>query len=213
MKTIDSDALAIVNRALGLTGAGAPVTEFPDGTLDQVLDVSALVRRGRTQAATQGIYGAVLRSVHGAADSNAVTVDPYEVGTTAVIAPYPNPMPPAFEVWLLGGSVRRVSGTGTLTAVLTMTFPAVNQGWGIDNNGVAVLVEAEHPLVFWDASASEGITFGLRNGTRGPFQRIGTRVPRGSNLRLRSTSTALSTWDCSLILGVFPVGLGQDVVV
>lgn len=209
MKRVDSDALGIVTKALGLTGRGAAITEFLDAQLDQTLDVLPLVRRGRTQAGTEGIFTGVLQNVHGAANSLTTSVNPYNIATGR-IAPYPDPVPAQFDIWLLAAVVRQNSGTGTLSAVLD--FQSNVQGWGVDDSGVAVVATLTQPLAFWDAVAVEGITFGLRNGARGPYARLGIRLPRFGDpvLTFRSTSSAVATFSCQVVLGVFPVSLGQD---
>jgi len=209
MKTVDSDALGVVNRALGLSGAGAQRTEFMDGVVDQTIDVAALIRRGRTQGATEGIYTAIMRVINTAANNISTTVDPYAVGTTGLIAPYPNPMPMNFDVWLLGASVDRVSGTGTMSLALRIDFLASQQGWGIDDQGVAVAVASTQVMAFWDTPFTAGTIFGLLD-QGGTFMKIGTRIPRGAVLTFHSLSSATSTYDCQVLLGVFPTALGQD---
>ena len=59
MKKIDSQALDVLQKALGLSGPGSPITELTDGVVDQVLEVGGVIRRSRTQAGTEGIHAAV----------------------------------------------------------------------------------------------------------------------------------------------------------
>lgn len=209
-KIVDSDALAFVTRALGLTGAGAATTELIDGTVDQVLDIVPLVRRGRTFASTQGIFTGILQNVHTDAESLLTSVDPYEFGATGLVAPWPSPVPPQFDIWLLGAVVRRESGSGTFTGILE-THIAV-QGWGIDDSGVAVVSTLGFPIVRWDAVVTETIVFGVTAGGELPYAPIGMRLPRSgeSTLAFRSTSSLTSTYSCQVVLGLFPVSLGQD---
>jgi len=211
VKVVDSDALAIANKALGLTGAGAPETEITDGTVDQVLDVGPIVRRGRTHAGRSGIFTAVLQNVHDVgAESKNVSVNPFALADDVAIAPYPQIMPDTFDVWLLAAYINQVSGSGTLTASLSMQM--ASQGWGIDNGGTPIVSTPEFVLAYWDALVTEGVEFALRNGARGPTTFPGLRVPRNAGvfLRFRSTSSAIATFNCNLLLGVFPVSLGQD---
>jgi len=77
-------------------------------------------------------------------------------------------------------------------------------------------VASQIRLAFWDAVASDGTSFGLLAGTEHPHQRIGLRLPRGgggSTLTFRSSSSVTVGIDCQMILGMFPIALGQDVVV
>ncbi len=212
-KKVDSQALGVVNRALGLTGAGSPETEFLDGVVDQVLDVAALVRRGRALAGTSGIFTPTLRTINTDANSITASIDPYIPGTTNAVAPYPSTVPASQDVWLLGASVRQVSGAGTLSATLSLTVSTRTQGFGRDNGGGLVLVSQKIRLAFWDALGSDGTNFGILNEL-GTHKRIGIRIPRrSSTITFITTSSATSTWDCQMILGLFPVALGQDGIV
>lgn len=208
MKRVDSDALGVVTQALGMTGKGAPVTEFLDGQLDQTLEVGPIVRRGRTLAGTEGLFTGILRNIHTDAESLLSQFTPYAapVGT---VAPYPAVMPRQYDLWLLGAGLRRISGGGTVSAILDLEYQT--QGFGIDDSGVAVVVVRTQVLAFWDAVVTEGISFGLM-GTLGPYANIGLRMPRdpGTLLTFRSTSSITETLECQVIIGMFPTALGQD---
>lgn len=214
MKTINSDALDLIARALGLSGVGAPLTEFLDGQLEQVLDVTTLVRRGRTQAGTGGIYTGVLENNHGAANTQISGIEPY---TTAVgaIAPYPSPMPAGFDVWIIGATVRRVSGTGTVVAIMALDTIAPQQGWGIDEAGAAVVADDPLPLGHWNTIVASTDTY-VATPDGELWVPIGLRVPRppqsDTSLNFSTTASAISVYRASVLLGVFPIGLGQDVV-
>ena len=217
-KRIDSDALGILNRALGLTGAGSQVTELTDGVVDQFIEIGQLARRGRTQADVQGIYTPTLRNEHTDAESISNSIDPYNVGGTVVVAPYPDPVPAQFDIWLLGASTRNVSGAaaGISNATLSIQVGTKSQGWGRVDDGTQVLVAQPIRLAYWNGWPTDGSTFGLRGTNRGPHQRIGVRLPRGGGgtaILFRTVSTLTTTVDCQIILGVFPVALGQDIVV
>ncbi len=214
VKRIDSDALGDVNLALGLSGAGSQLTELADGVVDQVLSVNELARRGRTQQSTQGLYYPTLRNVHSAADNESVTIDVYNVGATAQVEPYPSPMPKQFDVWLLGASLRLVSGGGSIGATLSLRVGTRAQGFGLVDDGTQVLVSQPIRLVFWNTLITvNSTTFAVQND-RKPHHTIGIRIPRiGSELIFASTSGAAATYDCQLIVGVFPAALGQDGVV
>jgi len=213
VKKVDSQALGIVNRALGLTGAGSPETEFLDGVIDQVLDVTALIRRGRALADTSGMFFPTLRVANASATTADANIDPYNVGVGNAVAPYPPAVPTSQDVWLLGASVRQVSGTGTLSATLSLTVGTRNQGFGDDNFGGLNLVSEPIRLAFWDAIGTDATNFGILNQL-GTHQRIGIRVPRNiSTLVFSLTTSAAATFDCQLIVGLFPVALGQDGIV
>jgi len=218
MKRVDSDALGDVNRALGLTGAGSPVTELADGVIDQVLEIGQLARRGRTQGAHQGLFTAVLRNEHTDAETLSVSVDPYRVGTVIDFPPYPSLMPVGFDVWLLQASVREHSGgPSTMNATLSIDFSNDQQGWGVTDGGVIVTSSQPHRLALWNALANDGTDFGLLAGAVQPSVYPNIRLPRGSRpgastsvIMFRSTSSVTVSYDCQLLLGVFPSALGQD---
>jgi len=210
MKKIDSQMLESLNKALGLSGAGSPVTELADGVVDQVVDVLPIVRRGRTQAQTGGIYTGMLRNVHAGADSKTSVLTPFNATTTAR-APYPAPMPADFDVWLLTAAVTQLSGGGTLSGALRVNCPAGIMG--LTTTGAAVA--SVQNVAFWNTVVVEATTFGTKSGTTTPLQNIGVRLPRDpvTQIVFGSTSSEAATFDCFITVGVFPVGLGQDVIV
>jgi len=211
MKRVDSQALVFANRALGISGVGPSTpTEFVDGTLDQVIDVASIVRRGRTFAGTSGIFTGILQNVHPGAGTLGVAVNIYNVAVGA-IAPFRAPMPADFDIWLLSATTRYRSGTGTFEGVLEIDYPASSQGFGVDDSGVAVVATNAAVVAWWDASNQINTTFGILNQL-GPYAELGIRLPHHPNTRLvfRSTASALATFEVQVVLGVFPVSLGQD---
>ena len=211
MKQIDSDALGILNKSLGLTGSGSQITELTDGIVEQNLDVVPIIRRGRTQVGTGGLYTGFWRNIHGAADAQTSSLFPYAVPTSQVRAPFPANMPEQFDVWLFHASVIQLSGSGTLSATLNLVLPATRVGMTTTGGGA----EATFPLAFWDALITEGVEFGLLAGSGVPVANLNMRIPRGrlTELQFTSTSSAIATFDLFALLGVFPVALGQDCAV
>ncbi len=210
MKKIDSQMLESLNKALGLSGVGSPVTELTDGIVDQVIDVGPIVRRSRTQANTAGVYTALIRNVHGAGNSLSAGIAPF-LGAAAALEPYPSPMPAGFDVWLLSSVVTQSAGTGTVSAALRVDVPA--RLMGLSSLGASV--GAAMNVAFWDTIVDESILFAIKSNQTEPVQKIGLRLPRdpATQLVFSSTSSAAATFDCLMMLGVFPVGLGQDVIV
>ena len=212
VKKIDSQALGILNKSLGLTGAGSPLTELTDGVVDQVVSVNEIVRRGRTQAATGGLYTGVLRCDHTDAETISASIRPYNIPTGA-IAPWPVPVPPEFDIWLLGATCLRPSGGGGLTARLTLDWPI--QGFGIDDSGAAVVVADPFTLAHWNAALAISGVFGMLaagGGSGQSYKPLKMRLPRSplTQLTFASISTVTNITDCQLMLGIFPVALGQD---
>lgn len=213
MKIISSDALGMLTKALGLTGRGAQVTELTDGIVEQNLDVTPIIRRGRTLAGTEGLFMGTLRTVHAGADSATVSWDPYTMTPTTVRAPYPSPVPDTFDIWLLSAWLTQIAGTGTVSATLSMILPATMVG--PTTSGSAVPTTSV--LAFWDALVTEDVEFGLLAGSGMPQANIGMRLPRarpnGTEIEFATTSSAAATFECAVMMGLFPVGLGQDCLV
>jgi len=217
-KQITSQALELMTKALGLSGTGEQRTELLDGMVEQVIDITPVVRRSRTLAGTEGIMFGVLRNVHTDAESLVTTIDPYRVGATAAVAPYPPVVPDSLEVWILGATVARASGGGTLSALLDIQMRP--QAFGIDDSGVAVVTGPAQPLAHWDTIVTEGFPFGILAGSDQPFAKIGLRVPRlttgagnGPLLTFRTTSSLTMTIQCVIAIAFTPIALGQDAVV
>jgi len=212
MKKIDSQALGVLQRALGLSGTGAQITELMDGVVDQSVNVNELVRRGMTQGVTEGIYTASIQNIHGGAGPITTTVTPYDVAV-GVIAPYVNPLPMQFDLWLLSATVRQASGTGTMEAVLFIDYAAAQQGWGVTSGAGAFVSSPRKALAFWDAlDLASTTSFALLAGSGLPRAVFNMRIPRNlaTELVFLSTSSAAASFDLNMVLGVFPTGLGQD---
>ena len=211
VRRIDSDALDVLTKAMGLTGPGSQATELLDGTVEQNLNVVPIVRRGRTQAGKEGLYTATIRNSHTGAATVTSPVLPYAVPTVGIIPPYPDPVGPEFDIWLLQASIRQVSGAGTILATLSIRYPG-QQGWGLRAGTVFVGVAQAHRLALWDTLISDGTNFAVLAGSGQPSAFPRTRIPRGgaTELIFASVSSETAAFDCQMVLGLFPVSLGQD---
>lgn len=217
MIAIRTNTLDLVNRGLGISGRGAPETTFADEELLQTVDVGPLIRLSRTPAESGGIFYAIIRHVHGAAGDLETGVAPYDLETPGAIGAYADPMTRGFDVWLISACVRRVSGAGTLTvAQLGVSYFSGTQGWGVDDSGVAVVVADIQALATWETLISTPPrAYGLLSGGNGTMVYPKLRLQRNPSTRIQFISTvaaAAATLDLQLVLGVFPEGLGQDVV-
>jgi len=210
-RRIDSDALGTLGKSLGLSGNGSQMTELSDGIVDQVIDVNPSVRRGRTLAEKQGIFYCVIRNVHTDAETIVTPIDPYRVGVDDVVAPYPDRISTRFDLWLLGAMVRRLSGGGTIQANLAIDYDQ-NQGWGVDDSGTAIVSTEAFNVAFWNSLATNSDVFALLSGALQPYIKLGIRLPRADNTSLifTSASSLTSTYQCQMIIGMFPAALGQD---
>jgi len=211
MISVDSQALQTVNRALGVVGMGAQLTEFMDGELVQTFDVTAPVRRGNTLAITEGIFIGIMQNTHAGADSQTSDIDPYAVTVANAHAPYQPIITPDFDIWLIRAGVNQVSGTGTLSALLDINLAV--QGFGVDQAGADVTSQPTMPIALWTSVITEGaIEMGLLEGSGVPSQSLNFRIPRTNTpqLTFRTTSSAAAVFQLNLVMGVFPVSLGQD---
>jgi len=213
VKEVDSDALGIVNKALGLTGRPSTGgTEFLDSVMFQGVDVTKMVRRGRTLANTQGLFYALIRNIHAVDSVVSTQVNPYNLAADGLRPPFPSPIPPEFDFWLLGAAINRISGSGTIAATLNLQYNLPVLGFGVDSAAAAETNTANIRLAFWDAFQTVSGTFGLLSGSAQPFKKIGLRLRREATaiLAFESDSSALMTVECQMLWGLFPVSLGQD---
>lgn len=217
MKELDSVALQLVNKALGLAGGGAQTTELEDGLVQQVLEVSHLIGRGRAPI-TDAIKWCVLETVHGAADDQVAAVDPYFTNSTPGSSPnWPVPVPAGFDVWFFGATGRALSGNlddGYLGMVGDMSGEKGDMGFSQNQaGGAATNAAIRYPLQAWNNTTGlAGITF-LRvladsSATAGAYRPV--RIPRGSTIELRLLSQGAAVLQAYILMGIFPVGLGQD---
>ena len=213
-KPIESDALDRVYRVLGLSGGALPKgTILDDGNVSQVLSINEIVRRSRTSAATSGWFYAIFQNVHAAAGPLTSSIDPYDPGV-AVLAPYPDPVPRGFDLYILRAMLRRNSGAGGLDgAVFSMNGGVGQQAWGVNDDGTATGA-SQDPMPFalftgLDTSTTSAVGLSGDGSVNVP---VNLRVPQGLlNITLRTDAAAAATFRGYLIMGLFPEALGQDV--
>lgn len=226
MKLLDSRALEYVNRVLGISGGSGARVEVDDAVLQQVMDVSALVRRGRSIGASGGIFSTGIENTHntGAASSRTGTINPYEPAT-APASPYPFGAGPELDIWLLGfkaGNQSVPTGfEGASLAVQMISARGLNAA--IPVTGTGAVVAASTNLFFevaeWDALgaafASGFVGQPLIDTNRNrPSMLLPMRIPRGATIAFttRVSTADAGVYRCNLLLGVFPAGLGQDAI-
>lgn len=213
-KIVSSTALAPLNKALGLAGSGDSQTELQDGILDQVLDVGPIARRGGSVSTSEGIFRVTLRNVHAGAGVLDTSWQPYTPAAAGRAAPYPTVVPDTLDFYLLGVSIERVSGGGALNdAAVRVTNLLL--GFGIDNSGAGVV-----PTSVLTVAAYNGLNtavtpvYGLLDSKQ-PFQKPMIRIPRRGAVAspfivFNSDSSGIATFDCVMLVGLFPIALGQD---
>lgn len=203
---LERGQLRLLQRLLDLDS----LPGFPSITLQ----TNEIIRRGLTEANVGGWYLGVIQHVHAAGDDQATAIDPYSPGVDAV-PPYPSEVPPGWDVWCLGVAAQRSAGAGGLTgAVLELGVPTVAQGWGRDQAGAPVVAVPVITLAEWDSVSTLTTNAAPLLGEQGvPWTSLRIRIPPGgSSLVIRSTSAAAATFQWTLVMGLFPEALGQDVV-
>lgn len=212
-RPIDSDALVLVNRALGIAGVLPSTTLLDDGNVSQILSLNDIIRRGRTIGVTKGWYYGVLENAHAGAGADESSIDPYAPGVAAV-DPYPAVVDANTDVWLIGATIKRSGGAGDIDgAMLFIDPPAVQQAWGVDESGTPVTPSAQICVARWteiDASLAAGGTTGI-SGDGSSYVRVNLRLARPTSIRFATDADAAATFRCIMVLGLFPAGLGQDV--
>lgn len=205
-----------MHQALGVGGQGPGSTQFDDEHLSQVVSVDRSIRRSSApNPVSEGLYYGVLRNIHNAAGEIGNSIDVYNPAPTTRFNDYPDVMD-AFDIWLLRVSLARSSGTGTLDAGVLRLIPIASaQGWGRTNAGVGILSTQSQPLVRWTGLDTAGADDWGIVGDGSFMADPNIRIPRGGwVMELATTAgTAAATFIATLMLGVYPAGFGQDVVV
>jgi len=216
MSLISGDQLRLVAKWFGIpTSQLDSSANLDDGNVSQVTIVDGSTRRQSSEGAACGWYQGVLENVHSGADDEISFIDPYLAAADAV-APYPIAVPEDFDLWCLGVGGIRSSGAGGLTgATMGFSVAAFSQAWGRDDAGAPVV--ASPRILFAEFDAISEITAAV---TPSPmitekgdiWVPVNMRVPRGSLFTFHSTSAAAAEFQAIFMLGLFPTGLGQDVV-
>jgi len=214
-KVVDSDALVLLNEALGLAGAGAQLTELDDGLLNQVLAVNRLVGRARTlPPANQGGLSIASFNIVVGASTDTVAIDPYNV-PNALLYNWPSPVPLGYDIWLIASSAQLVTGgiSDFGSAIFELLGDTAGDGAFGTDEGAALAAHTQRIslMAFDDAITVGGINIMTSSGQT--YKQYGTRIGRGTTFSWRVTSSAGTvTARLFLVLGLFPVGLEPDVI-
>lgn len=212
---IDGEALKNLTRFLGTVGS-ASSTEVDDGNISLVVDLNSLVRRARALGVTEGWFTGVLDNIHTAGGAESSEINPYAptVANVQAVASYPGIVQPGFDIWVMGGSILRISGAGDLDGANLCIDPVLQQqGWGIDSAGSAVATSGQFPVLRWIAGLDVSVAAipHAIGGDGSAFPTIKVRIGRGSLLRFHSDAAAAATFRLTLVLALLPEAVGQDV--
>ena len=215
MRLLKSQALGILNKAIGLaggSGAGGE-TQLDDDNVSQVLATNDIIRRSLTLAGSDGIFLAITQNTHGSGSTTQTSQIEVNLPGALAHAPYPAKIPDGLEVWVLGVTGFLVSGTATNFTDCTchVQMPAVSQGMSSNQSGAQLgSVSTNLPVAFFD-----NITAGSFDTAQMPdgqiYYPIKMRVRRGSVIQFRSNATNPVVVQMNWLCGLFPIGLGQDV--
>jgi len=203
---VDSQALQRVSKTLQLSTTGAEETLFIDERLEQVVDVTPMIRRGLTLAGSEGVYSANMRNTHSGSQGNVVSiVDVWNLGGSAR-PPFPASIPDNLDLWITGFAAEVVSGDGFFDdGFFDLFIPTVNQAFGtVTTNILLVGWDTEKPLA--------GTNFLTPLGTQIYWSKIGVRVPRNATFRFHTKNNGANSpvYQLNLLLGLFPSSMGQD---
>lgn len=216
-KEVDSGALTLLNRMLGLAGQGSAQTLLEDGTLNQTLDVAATVRRSRTIAGSDGgLFSFSMENEHGAGATDRVTnVDVYGTGGTAENG-VPPIVPSDLEWFLLYAGLITTGGTSSLftEGVASLLFTPGMIGFSRQSSGGAASnanLDIPIPLGRWDLLSTADGSSGVGVQEDGAvMQRIGIRIRRGSSIRFNSAAGGVVDVALVGVAALVPIVLGQD---
>jgi hypothetical protein len=215
MRLLKSQALGILNKAIGLSG-GSGVggeTQLDDDNVSQVLATNDIIRRSLTLAGSDGIFLAITQNTHGAGSSTQTSQIEVNRPQGLAHAPYPAIIPDGLEVWVLGVCGFLVSGTSSNFTDCTchIQMPSVSQGMSSNQSGAQLgAVSTNLPIAFFDnIQAGSFDAAQLEDG--GIYYPIKIRVRRGSVIQFRSNATNAVVVQMNWLCGLFPIGLGQDV--
>jgi len=214
-KVIDSGALTLLNRILGLAGTGgAQRTELEDGLVSQTLDIGRIASRSLALSGTQGLFEVFFLNTHGAgATSKVSSIDPYAPGSLAW-DPFPGTVPAGFDLWLLGASANYQSGTAGnfSSAALHLLGTEQQFAMGVDDTGAALsgALVSNRAVALWDSHQAFGNKDPLINEAGQSWMPIGLRLRPGVTLAFSSKATNAVVVNCVLSIAYLPSGLGQD---
>jgi len=207
--------LRLVQRLFGLAPASVVgATDLDTQNVSQVLPLGPeILRRSDNILGLQsgGWFEGVCENVHSGADNEVCSLTPYTPGAAAGPG-FPDPVPPGWDIWLLGASVIRFSGAGGASAALVLNGNP--RGLGIDDSGAAVAATPVPILAVWDSIIDAPSTLGgfMVTEAGDPWVKMNLRLPRGIIIEFHSTSDAAVSLRTAMIMGIFPEGMGQDVV-
>lgn len=218
-KEIDSEALVLLRKGLGIGGIASPTTLLEEDSVIQVVEVGQFARQGLP--AGNGLFYFVMRIITSVGNPSLdVSLFPYipddPSGASVASAPFPNPVPSTFDIWIMS-AVLNVTTATFVDAALFLRPPPVSVGLSIENADTTtqplIAPTPVFPLAAWDGvqTVDTFITGDLAGSD--VFQRLGMRLPRGCSLNFRVDAGGINTATCTIAAALMPRSMGQDVAV
>lgn len=221
MATIKGLGLSLIQKLYSLPSAQIlGVTDLDTDSVSQTLPIIPNILRrsdniiGNNQG---GWLQGVMENVHSGADDEVSTYRPYDgtaAGSTTLVgaaAGFPAPIPSGWDLWILGCSLERTSGAGTVVGLLALNGNPL--GWGIDDAGAAVTDTPLFNLARFTSIVADAAALAYGIGADGqPWQPVNLRLPGQIALEFHTTSSAAVTVQLAILMGLFPEAMGQDVV-
>lgn len=215
MSFVKNPILLPLQKLVGISPTPQPVV-LDDTNISLTMPlVPDITRRSRTHGPTGGMYSGILRNVHAGADDESSTIDPYAPGADAV-APYPTSVDEGFDVWLLGlcGQMSQGSGDLITAGFASISVPDHMQGFGREDDGTPLALSPSFNVALFtgiDGTGSGNPPLTLA-GSGQVWIELGIRLARGQRITWKTTSSAAADFDLQMLIGLFPAGLGQDIV-
>lgn len=217
MTKLIGQSLVNVPKLLGIAGSGEGPTEFDDNHLQQVLDVGPTASRAQSPINQAGWFTFLLLNEHAGAGVITNALFPSaQVGANpaAMQNGYPGRQPGGFDLWLGQVSMLRTGGAGDLNlgqVYIVQGYRLI--GLGVTDAGVAHVGDTHTGIARWDdLEATAGMPyFGITEGGEYSVKPM-MRVPPGSLIYFSTDAAAAADFECCMVMGMFPSGMGQDIV-
>lgn len=214
MAIVKGEQLTLVQRLYRFATQGlSGITEVDTDHVSQVLPiVPEILRRSMTVTSSQGVGVALFKNEHAGAGQLTTTINPYT--TDNVGNGYPSPVDfTRNDVWIIGASVDRTAGAGTLDAALLEIQFSSDQGFfGEHDDGSSKVGGADMPVARWDSIDTTTNRGNALTEQGQPYVPINLRLARGTVIAFISdVAGASADIQCNLIVGLFPQGMGQDI--
>lgn len=218
MREFDSPGLRSLRTILQTSRGPPQFVDLQDEILQQGIDVFPVIRRDLTLAQSSGIFTASLLNTHVGSDTIVTDVNPYSPGTTFVAPEYPDPLPENVDVYLLDAQAETSTGSGDFGGGF---FGLISNGTAMAWRNVANEISVINVLQYWNIEATRGNRVVLydQEANVAIYNSRGAgaiRISRHADMRIRfetvKAGVGAASYLLSMLLGVFPKTLGQDVL-